>query len=317
MTPQAIFTPREIARTGDDRPAGSVWGYIRRMTGRAQVGAFVLALGVTLLGMAPIELQRRMVDDAISDADFTLLAFLTVVYLLVVFGHQTAKFALRTLQAWMGESAILYTRSHLWKLHRGDEAVDEGKDVVAIVTREVEALGRFAGGAPSQAFANASLLIGTLAYMIWVSPVVAAAGLALLAPQAILTPLMQRRLNRLVEVRVRLLRRLTAAIGASDPPDERHFAAMTRRVFRIRLAFDVWKYLMKGVLNLMNSAAPLAVIAVGGWLVIEGDATLGVVLAFVTGFSRLGDPIRQLIAFYREAAEAEVRHRLIARWMTA
>lgn len=313
---KTAFSPREVTRSGDDSPAKSVWGYTLRLTGRAQIVAFALALLSTIVGLAPIELQRRMVDGAIAEKDGELLIFLALLYLGAVVAQQGAKFALRMMQSWMAESATFYTRRHLWRLHSGAEGASDRRDVVAILTQEVEALAKFAGGAPSQAFANASLLVGALGYMFWVSPGVAAAGLALLAPQVILTPLMQRRLNRLVSIRLRLKRRFTNAVSAETaPPDESEFDQKTSRLFGSRMIFDFWKFLMKTVLNLLNGLAPLGVIAVGGWMVIQGDATVGVVIAFVTGFSRLGDPIRQLISFYREAAEAEVRHSLIARWM--
>lgn len=311
-----LFTPRSIGQTGDDSPARSVWGYIARMTGRAQLVAMATALLVTLLNLAPIELQRRMIDDAIAEKDGGLLLTLGLLYLGVTVLHQALKFFLRLLQGWMAESAVLYTRRHLWRLHHGDDhATGEARDVTAILTAEVEKLGGFAGGGPSGAFRNASMLIGALGYMLWVSPSVAAVGLALLAPQIILTPLMQRRLNRLIEIRLRLMRRFTAAVGEGDAQGETEFERRLAHLFWSRIAFFVWKYLMKAMLNLLSALAPLGVIALGGWFVIQGEATLGVVVAFVTGFGRLGDPIRELIAFYREAAEASVRHDLIAEWM--
>lgn len=318
---KAYLKPRRIGRTGDDSPAGSVWGYVRRMTGRAQVAAFVLALAATGLALAPIELQRRMIDDAVSAGDVRLLALLGGAYLVVVVVQQVVKFGLRATQSWMSESAVLYTRRHLWGIHRngrdgGSGERESDRDVVAILTREVEALGGFAGGAPSQAFANVSLLLAMLVYMFWVSPMVAAAGLALLAPQILLTPLMQRRLNRLIEIRLRLMRGFTAAVGGDASIAESEYRRRLGGLYRSRISFDLWKFLMKSALNLLNNLAPLGVVAIGGLMVIRGEATIGVVVAFVSGFSRLGDPIRQLISFYREAAEAEVRHRMIAKWMS-
>ena len=143
----------------------------------------------------------------------------------------------------------------------------------------------------------------------------AKAGIALLTPQAALAPVMQARLNRLVEIRVRLLRRFTSALGRDTPLTNDEMELRLKNLFRNRVSFFWWKFLMKSALNLMNAAAPLGVIVVGGWMVILGESTLGVVIAFVGGFSRLGDPIRQLISFYREAAQAEIRHAMVARWM--
>jgi ABC-type bacteriocin/lantibiotic exporter with double-glycine peptidase domain len=50
-------------------------------------------------------------------------------------------------------------------------------------------------------------------------------------------------------------------------------------------------------------------------MVIEGETTIGVVVAFISGFDRMSTPLRELIAYYRIAAQASVQHRMIARWM--
>lgn len=288
------------------------------MTGLWQFAALGLALLATALALAPIELQRRLFDDAIAKGDARLLVLLAGVYLAVVALHQVAKFALGLVQNWLSESALRYTRNHLWGL-RGAEppANGNGRDATAILTTELPALAGFSGARPSQALADLALLAGALVYMFAVEPRVALVGLLLLLPQVALAPVIQRRLNRLVEARLRLMRRYAAASGAERPPEA---AGMRRRVsnlYDMRLRFVFWKLVMKALLNFLNAAAPLAVIAAGGFMVISGETSLGVVVAFVGGFSRLGDPARQLIAFYREAAEANVRHRMIARWMTA
>lgn len=309
--------PRKVRKTGDDKPVKSIWGYIVRMTGRAQVTALIIAIITTVLSLAPIELQRRVIDNAIADRDGQLLLQLGSIYVAVILLHQVFKLTLQMLQGWMTDSAIAYTRKHLWGL-RGDRRDEEGgNEIVAVLTSEVEALGGFAGAGPSRAASNLSMLIGAMGYMFWVDPAVALVGLLLIAPQVVVAPVMQKRLNRLVELRLRLIRKFTSSISSDETLPEKTFALHVRRVFRNRMAYYFWKFLMKSVLNLMNAAAPIGVLLVGGWMVVQGDTTLGVVVAFVSGFGRLGDPIRQLISFYREAAQASVQHRMIAKWMTS
>jgi ABC-type bacteriocin/lantibiotic exporter with double-glycine peptidase domain len=41
---------------------------------------------------------------------------------------------------------------------------------------------------------------------------------------------------------------------------------------------------------------------VGGYLVTSGATTIGTVVAFISGFQRLADPSRELLAYYRLAA---------------
>lgn len=288
------------------------------MTGPWQFVALGLALVVTLLALAPIELQRRLFDDAIATGDTRLLFILAGIYLVTVLLGQVAKFALGLLQNWLSESTLRYTRNHLWALRGAEPPKDgNGRDVTAVLTTELPALAGFAGARPSQALADFAMLAGSLVYMFVVEPRVAAIGLMLLMPQVVLAPVIQRKLNRLVEARLRLMRRYAAVSGAASPPEAESMRRRVLNLYDMRLRFVFWKLLMKALLNLLNAAAPLAVIAAGGLMVISGETSLGVVVAFVGGFARLGDPARQLIAFYREAAEANVRHNMIARWMTA
>lgn len=317
MTARIRFRPRRIERSGDDSPAAGLRTFVIRMTGRWQGVACALSLVVTLLALAPIELQRRLIDDGVMKSDGGLVIALGLIYLGVILLHQASKFALALLQSWMSESTVIYTRRHLWRL-RGDEPSrnGEGRDIVSVLSVEVEALGGFAGAAPSQALANAAMLVGGLGYMFYVQPAVALCGLVLLLPQAVLAPLMQRRLNRLVSIQVRLKRRYAAAIGDESPSDMNEMKLRTGHLFRNRMTFVLWKTMLKTGLNLLNASAPVAVLVVGGLMVIAGQSTIGIVTAFVGGFSRLAEPVRQLIAFYREAAEAGVRHDMVAAWMT-
>ena len=75
------------------------------------------------------------------------------------------------------------------------------------------------------------------------------------------------------------------------------------------------KFGLKAGNNLLTALAPLSVLFIGGMMVIEGETTIGVVVAFVSGFDRLSGPLRELIAYYRVAAQANVQHCMIARWM--
>jgi ABC-type bacteriocin/lantibiotic exporter with double-glycine peptidase domain len=74
------------------------------------------------------------------------------------------------------------------------------------------------------------------------------------------------------------------------------------------MSYYRWKFASKLLNNFMNHLAPL----VGGYLVINGGTTIGTVVAFISGFERMADPSRQLLAYYRLAAETQVQYRLIA-----
>ena len=175
------------------------------------------------------------------------------------------------------------------------------------------------------------LLFGVIGYMAFVQPQIALISLALLVPQIILAPTMQRRLNKLVALRLTLLRDLGDKITNSDadlesdmaaeaggeaqPDDEARVIVLSHEVYANRIRFMFWKLMMKSLLNLLNALAPVSVLIWGGWLAINGETTVGVLVAFLAGFEKLSGPIRGLISFYRTAAQAEVQHCMIAKWM--
>lgn len=311
--------PAEIERTGDDAPAKGLWRYVRRMTGWRQAGLCALALLAAGLNLAPIEIQRRIVDQAIVAGEAGLLVGLGAAYVAVVVAHQLVKFTLHTGQSWLSESTILYTRGHLMGLYGEGRAGPDAApgEAVSIIGAEVEKLGGFVGTAPSAAFTDVSLLLGVVGYMLWVDPAVAAIGLALILPQVLLTPLMQRRINRLMQRQLIYSRRFGARVAVLRDETKKGADAMSiaRSLYRNRIAITIWKEAMKGALNLLSAAGPLSMLVVGGWMAINGHTTVGVLVAFLSGFNRMSDPIRNLIAFYRQAQQASVQHGMIARWM--
>ncbi len=226
--------------------------------------------------------------------------------------HRVLRFIQLQWQSWLAESTVLYVRGHLIGLYRNrDPDGQHAGEAVSIVNAEVDHLGGFAGQAPSQAFANVAMVVGILGYMLWMSPAIAGLSIALVLPQVLMMPVIQRRLNRLVNRRILMLRALGDRLGGEDGGlDER-----LRGIFRNRMAFQFWKNLMKALLNTLNLLAPLAVLGWGGYLVIEGQTTIGVLVAFLSGFDRLAAPVRELVTFYRTAMQASVQHASIARWM--
>jgi ABC-type bacteriocin/lantibiotic exporter with double-glycine peptidase domain len=312
-----IIEPADVRKTGDDTPAPGLWGYVRRMSGWRQAGLFILALLGTMLNLLPIELQRRIIDDAIVAGDAAQLWTLGAAYAVAIVALQGVKFSLQTGQAWLGESAILYTRRHLMRLYAAGTAGRNAQpgEATSIIGAEVEKLGGFVGTGPSQAFSDASLLLGVLIYMTVVDPGVAAIGIALILPQILLTPLLQRRINRLTRRQLSLSRGFGATVAALRESEAATAEHLATRLFRNRMMIAVCKAIMKALLNLLNGAAPLAMLMAGGWMAIEGQTTVGVLVAFISGFQRVGEPIRNLIAFYRQAETARVQHGMIARWM--
>ena len=313
-----LSRPKRIDRTGDDRPAPNLAAFMWRMSGWYQLPACALALVVAGLTVVPLELQRRIIDDALAQGNADLLLTLALVYLGVISLNGAVKFTLRVYQGWLAESAIAYCRRHIINLH-GRETKGEGKNgtAVSIVNHELEAIGGFVGDGISDPLAQVGVLIAIVIYMVTVEPMIALVSVVFLGPQVVVIPLIQRKLNALVERRVDLIRSLSEDVAeqSEDEDDQRRTDHDIRRVFGNRMRFFVWKFVGKVVLNFLNAAAPLMVLGFGGWMVVQGETEVGVIVAFISGFNRMGEPLRDLINYYRTYAQTDVKHDKVASWM--
>lgn len=313
--PHSFRPPRQVTKTGDDTAASSLLGYVWRMSEWHQVATCLVAVLVALLNLVPIELQRRLVNEVVETRDIDVLIAIGLAYAGVILLHQAVKFGLWMYQSWLAESAIRYTRGHL--LHLEDGAQTEGRSgqTVSIVGAEVEKLGGFVGSGLSSACSNGAMLLGVAVYMLVVEPQIAVFALAFLVPQVVLTPILQRRLNALIETRVAMLRDLGDEI--SERPGDRNGAmgALLDAIYGNRIRFYLLKFAMKSALNLLNALGPLTVLFFGGYLVMQREVQVGVIVAFISGFERISSPLRELIGFYRLAAQANVQHRMIATWI--
>lgn len=311
--------PLQVEKTGDDSPASSVWKYVWRMSGWHQVSACAFAVLVALLNLVPVELQRRIVDDALTPRDYDALVLYGGIYAGVLVTHQLLKLALRLYQGWISESAILYTRSHLLGIYQkrleAKGEVNPGH-AVAVTTSETDKLGGFVGEGLVQAATNIAMLTGAVGYMLYVDWRIALFGLAFMVPQIVLTPFMQNRLNQLVGVRVGYMRDMSDTVSNAELVADVKRRGIVSDIYRNRMRFFLVKFGMKAALNLLNALAPLTVLLFGGYQVIQGEATVGIIVAFIAGFQRVSEPLRELISFYRIAEQARVQHDMIAGWMS-
>ncbi len=306
---------------------GNVYAYIYQHAFRPQVVVVLLTLALLPLAPIPLELQRRIIDDAIAAGDVELLVRLCIFYLGALGLAALLKLAMKIQREFISAGIVHALRRSLyyciytivppanWQGDNNDR-VNEGA-VVSMLTSEVEKLGGFSGQALSGPLLQIGTLVTVLGYMFWIEPLVAAIALALYSPQFLIVPLSQIRLNRLAHAKALKVRELGGfivdnaenALLGREPPEK--YASLTDRILDLRKRFVLTKNVVKSLNNFLIALGPFGVIAYGGWLVIHGEIQIGVILAFVSGLERLGGPIRELIGSYRQIAEARMRYRML------
>jgi ABC-type bacteriocin/lantibiotic exporter with double-glycine peptidase domain len=303
--------------------------FVWRASGAHQFYAGLIAILVALLTFVPIDLQRRIVDEGIERSDVSVLLFLGGLYVAVILGGGAVKYALQLYQGWVGESAVKASRDQLSvvALSRSSENQSTAGQTVNVIGREIDSVGGFVGTSISEFVINLTLLVAIAAYMLYIQPVIALVSAIFLVPQVLLAFYMQRDLNVLVERQVGLVRKLGTETITPPEDDARkgwEYAKKVeeedgfrtiRAIFSNRIRFNALKFGLKALLNAVNAMGPLMVLVVGGYLVIQGQTTIGTVVAFVSGFDRLSGPLRDLLNFYREYEQAKVQYRMIVQWV--
>lgn len=304
----------------------SVYSYILQHTKRGQVLVIGLTLAILPLAPVPLEIQRRILDEAIANKDAELLVRLALFYVGALLLAAGLKFLMKLQREYIAAGLVHSLRGSLYHciytvtppshLTQTGDQIDEGA-VVAMLTGEAQKLGGFAGSAFSGPLLQIGTLIVVLGYMFWIEPLVASIALALYSPQFLIVPFAQMRMNALTKDTALTVRELGGfivdnaehALVGREPPQQ--YLSLTDRILDLRRRFALTKNGMKALNNLLIALGPFGVTVYGGYLVINGETEIGVILAFVSGLERLGGPIRELINLYRDVAFARIRYGML------
>lgn len=300
----------EVVRS-DETLVGFVW----RASGAPQFYVGLIAMAVAMLSLVPIDLQRRIVDEAIESGNIRALALIGLLYVAIILIQGVLKYILLMYQGWVGESTIKTARDQLASVASKRPSQDETTSgrTVNVIGREIDSVGGFVGTSISEFVVNLTLLIAIAGYMLYIQPVIALVSAVFLLPQVFLARYMQADLNALVERQVGLVRRL--GDQAADKSRTGKKIRTIGAIFRNRIQFYFLKYGLKSLLSVANAMGPVVVLIVGGYLVIQRETTIGIIVAFVSGFERISSPLHDLLNFYREYEQAKVQHQMIVKWV--
>jgi ABC-type multidrug transport system fused ATPase/permease subunit len=299
----------------DALPAG-LFRYVWTYGGRHQLALVALSVGVFALSAVPLELQRRIVNDAFYSDNFQPILWLALIYAAVALAEGGIKLVLNVYRAWVSERAVRHLRRIALGATNGGEGVEQ-----SMVLSEVEPVGGFVGAAVSEPMLQGGILLSVFGYMAYLEPRLAVFSLLIFSPQLIFVPLLQRAINRRVEARVLTMRAISQGIvrhaGAIHAVTH---ATQTRRVdhvFALHMEMFKLKFSMNFLMNLTHHVGVAAALALGGWYAIQGQIEIGTVVAFVSGLGKVNDPWGDVVNWYRDMTINRVKYRLVANAMGA
>jgi ABC-type multidrug transport system fused ATPase/permease subunit len=302
----------------------TLMGYVLRTSGRHQIGLALLAAGVFGLTSVPLEIQRRIVNDAIKNGATETIVWLAIAYAGVALLEQAFKLGLNVYRGWVSEDAVRTLRRTLREsgmhepTHRdvrreakSEANTDDDSDTgthAAMVVSEAEPIGGFVGMAISEPLLQVGILVSVIGYMSVLEPWALLLSAGFLLPQMLFVPLLQGAINRRAAERVKTLRHVGGDIVSTGVPEEEGI----QRVFELNMGIYKIKFSMNLAMNSMYHAAVAIALGVGGLLAVQHKLEVGTVVAIVSGLGKLNDPWGDLVNWGRELSVDAVKYRLFA-----
>jgi ABC-type bacteriocin/lantibiotic exporter with double-glycine peptidase domain len=269
-----------------------------------------------LVSTVPLELQRRIVNDALQRGELSTILSLACAYVVVAVIQGGIKLAVNIYRGWISETSTRHLRRIVFSTlgcASPDPGIAQTGVDISIVLAEAEPVGNFVGVSISEPLLQSGILISLLSYMTYLQPWMAAIALAGLAPQLLYVPIMQKAVNRRATARILSLRSISSTLN-------RHLfgkhsvAGLSRKADRV-FDLNMGIYIIKYSLNfLMNSSFHLSMgglLALGGYYVAIGKVDIGAVVACAGGLSRLNDPLGDLVDWFRELRVTQAKYGLI------
>jgi ABC-type multidrug transport system fused ATPase/permease subunit len=271
-------------------------------------------LAATLTALIPPFLAKLAVDDGIRQQDLRALTLIVALFLLAGVANLATSAAQTYFTGWTGERILADLRNklfrHLQKLSLGFYERNRAGVIISRLTNDVDALDQLVTDGVTTLVQSTLILVGSAAVLFYLDWRLALATLSVVPALAIATAIFRVRSSRAYRaVRERL--GLVTATLAEDIAGMRVVQSFTREPARRRNFEEVNAHyraanqqtvVNSGVyfpfVDFLSSAATAVVLGYGGYLLSQGEVSVGTLFAFILYVSNFFDPVQQLSQLY-------------------
>jgi ABC-type multidrug transport system fused ATPase/permease subunit len=309
----ADFRRRWRATRGRGRKLRGLIELLRPYRGRVLL-AFISLILATAASLAPPPLAKLAIDQGISAKDLTALNLVVVAFIISALIYWGASYAQTYLVGWVGQRALQDLRiqlfAHLQTLSVSFYSRRQAGAIVSRLTNDVEALDALVSDGVVTLFGSSLTLIGTAAILFWLD-----VKLALLT--CLIFPVLgvSSFVFRIISADAyRITREKIAAITAylqetlsgirvvrafaQEPRHKQVFAELNDENRKANLTTVYLNAAYFPGVELLSALATAGILFYGGVQAIQGDVTVGVLVAFVAALNNFFDPIQQLSQLY-------------------
>ncbi|MET0816749.1 MAG: ABC transporter ATP-binding protein [Solirubrobacteraceae bacterium] len=275
---------------------------------------FVALVAATGAALAPPPLAKLAIDDGIVPGDTQTLTWVVLAFIASALVYWGATWAQTYLVGWVGQRVLQDLRiqlfQHLQRLSVGFYSRRQAGVLISRMTNDVQALDQLVSDGVVTLFGSSLTLVGTAAILVWldwqlallcflVFPVLGVGSLvfriisadayrATREKVAAITAYLQETLSgvRVVRVFAQERRHQDVFAGLND---ENYVANM--KTVNLNAAYFP-------AVELLSSLVTAGILLYGGLQAIDGDVTVGVLVAFIAALNNFFDPIQQLSQLY-------------------
>lgn len=277
----------------------------------------------------PLEMQKRIINEAIHLKKLQLLYLYCGLYIGAVILAGITKYAINVMQTILGQKILVEIRTelydHLLQLPLQFYRKMQPGTVISAMTAELNGIGFFLGGALSIPITSMLTFAVFLGFMFTLSPLLAVLSMGVYPFELIVIPLLQKKYNRLNKERIKNTRAMANVVNesisgiheihsnASYTLEKKRIGTYIQSLYGLLKRLFFVKYGIKFANNLFQSFGPFILFLVGGYLAIHGQFTLGALVAFLSAYEKVYDPWKEMLEYYQGLQDAQVRYRQIMR----
>jgi len=301
------------ATGGRGRKLRGVATLLRPYRGRT-ILMFAALLAATAASLAPPPLAKLAIDEGIVPGDLATLDLVVVAFLVSALVYFGATYAQTYLVGWIGQRVLQDLRlrifEHLQSLSIGFYSRRQAGVIISRMTNDVQALDQLVTDGVVTLFGSTLMLVGTAVILLLLDVELAlltflafpVLGIASLVFRIVSADAYRLTREKVAQITAYLQETLSGVrvvrTFAQEPRHRARFSALNddnrdanMKTVNLNAAY------FPGV-ELLSAVAQAGILLYGGYQAIEGEVTIGVLVAFIAALQNFFDPIQQLSQLY-------------------
>ena len=290
-----------------------IWGYLRHQAGGLVVTVLLVATGSGLALFGPY-LMGRAIDEYILYDDLAGLARMALLMLGVYVGSSLATWLQTYVMAAVSQRAVrnirndLFARLQTLSLRFFDQHTHG--ELMSRLTNDVENISNVLTESVTQLISSVLSVVGVAAMMFWINPRLAIVSLTTIPLMIFISDRIARRTRQGFRDQQRSLGQLNGIIEETVTGqrvvkayvrEEAAIAQFDEANHRLRRA-STMAQIFAGTIgplgNMVNNTGFAIVAGVGGWMAVQGLATVGTIASFVNYARQFTRPLNQIANLY-------------------